>query len=78
MKVKVTEIEATAEELRASNSVADGILNLLKGVFTPLTSYEVDDEDELMGEVDKISNEIKEQEKSKVIEILKEQKCGIH
>lgn len=28
--------------------------------------------DELMGEVDKISNEIKEQEKSKVIEILKE------
>ena len=30
--------------------------------------------DELMGEVDKISKEIKEQEKSKVIEILKEQK----
>ena len=29
--------------------------------------------DELMGEVDKISKEIKEQEKSKVIEILKEQ-----
>ena len=29
---------------------------------------------ELMGEVDKISKEIKEQEKSKVIEILKEQK----
>ena len=44
MKVKVTEIEATAEELRASNSVADGILNLLKTVFTPSTSYEVDDE----------------------------------
>ena len=44
MKVKVTEIEATAEELRASNSVADGILNVLKGIFTPLTSYEVDDE----------------------------------
>ena len=30
--------------------------------------------DELMGEVDKISKEIKEQEKYKVIEILKEQK----
>ena len=30
--------------------------------------------DELMGEVDKVSKEIKEQEKSKVIEILKEQK----
>ena len=30
--------------------------------------------DELMGEVDKISKEIKEQNKSKVIEILKEQK----
>ena len=29
--------------------------------------------DELMGEVDKISKEIKEQDKSKVIEILKEQ-----
>ena len=29
--------------------------------------------DELMGEVDKISQEIKEQNKSKVIEILKEQ-----
>ena len=29
--------------------------------------------DELMGEVDKISKEINEQEKSKVIEILKEQ-----
>ena len=29
--------------------------------------------DELMGEVDKISKEIKEQEKYKVIEILKEQ-----
>ena len=29
--------------------------------------------DELMGEVDKISKEIKEQNKSKVIEILKEQ-----
>ena len=29
--------------------------------------------DELMGEVNKISKEIKEQEKSKVIEILKEQ-----
>ena len=30
--------------------------------------------DELMGEVDKISKEIKEQEKYKLIEILKEQK----
>ena len=29
--------------------------------------------DELMAEVDKMSKEIKEQEKSKVIEILKEQ-----
>ena len=29
--------------------------------------------DELMGEVDKISKEIKEQDKTKVIEILKEQ-----
>ena len=29
--------------------------------------------DELMAEVDKVSKEIKEQEKSKVIEILKEQ-----
>ena len=52
MKVKVTEIEATAEELRASNSVADGILNLLKAVFTPSTSYAVDDECEELANED--------------------------
>lgn len=47
MKIKVTEIEATADELRASNSVADGILNVLKGVFTPLRSYGPEDECDL-------------------------------
>ena len=44
MQIKVTEIEATAEELRASNSVADGILNVLKGLFTPFRSYDLADE----------------------------------
>ena len=53
MKLKVTEIEATAEELRASNSVADGILNVLKGIITPLRSYSPEDEFDLEeGETD--------------------------
>ena len=33
MKIKITEIEASADELRASNSVTDGILNILRKCF---------------------------------------------
>lgn len=33
MKIKVTEIECTAEELRQSNTVADGALNLIRNLF---------------------------------------------
>ena len=29
MKVKMTEIECTAEEIKASNSLAEGVLNAL-------------------------------------------------
>ena len=33
MKIKVTEIECSAEELRQSNSVTDGFLNVLRNAF---------------------------------------------
>lgn len=49
MKIKVTEIECTAEEIRQSNGLADGIYNLLRGVFNgvvPQDEYEEGDEDE--------------------------------
>ena len=36
MKIKITEIECGAEELRQCNTVADGILNILRGVFNPV------------------------------------------
>ena len=32
---KITEIECTAEELKQSNSVADGFRNLLRRTFNP-------------------------------------------
>lgn len=35
MKVKITEIEASAEELRQSNSLADGLTRLLRNAFNP-------------------------------------------
>ena len=43
MKIKVTEIECTAEEIRQSNNLADGICNILRGVFNgivPQDEYE--------------------------------------
>ena len=45
MKIKVTEIECTAEEIRQSNNVADGICSLLRGVFNGVIPYD-DEEDE--------------------------------
>lgn len=40
MKIKttVTEIECTANEIRQSNTVADGILNILRGCFNNMPS----------------------------------------
>ena len=33
MKITITEIESTAEELKVSNSLADGLSGMLRGVF---------------------------------------------
>lgn len=46
MKIKVTEIECNAEELRQSNSVADAFTNILWRVFTPYSCASAADEDE--------------------------------
>lgn len=49
MKLKIVEIEATAEELKASNTVADGLLNTLRSAFNPYYKYtntEEEDEEE--------------------------------
>ena len=46
MKIKVTEIECSANELRQSNTVADGVLNMLRGCFNNMPSdCEEDDEE---------------------------------
>lgn len=60
MKIKttVTEIECTANELRQSNTVTDGILNVLRGCFNNMPSdCEDEDEDEDEDEGDKEVNE---------------------
>lgn len=48
MKIKttVTEIECTANELRQSNNLADGIHNILRGCFNGITSDCEESEDE--------------------------------
>lgn len=46
MKIKITEIDCSAEELRQCNTVADGILNILKGVFNPPCDIHYEEEDE--------------------------------
>jgi hypothetical protein len=43
MKIKVTEIECSAEELRQSNTVADGALNLIRNLFNGTISEEESD-----------------------------------
>ena len=52
MKIKttVTEIECTANEIRQSNTVADGILNTLRGCFNNLLS-DCEEEEETESEV---------------------------
>lgn len=47
MKVTVIEIEATADELKASNSFADALSNQLRNIFYPLSrAYYADDDEE--------------------------------
>lgn len=54
MKIKttITEIECTANELRQSNALSDGLYNMLRGVFNNLTSdcNDEDDDPEEQGE----------------------------
>ena len=38
MKVRVTEIECNADELRQSNTLSDGILNVLRNCLNPCYS----------------------------------------
>ena len=61
------QITALLELMQCANDSAD-ISSIRVASEMCLTMH-----DELMAEVDKMSREIKEQEKSKVIEILKEQ-----
>lgn len=53
MKIKttVTEIECTANELRQSSTLSDGLYNLLRGCFNNMTSDCDDKEAEEDGEV---------------------------
>ena len=44
MKIKVTEIEASAEELRQSNTLADGLTRMLRNVFAPQYSSDIPDD----------------------------------
>lgn len=46
MKIRVTEIECNAEELRQSNTLADSFLNLLRGCFTGTANCTADNQDE--------------------------------
>lgn len=42
MKIKITEIEANAEELRQSNTLADGLTRLFRNAFNPYYSAQND------------------------------------
>lgn len=53
MKIKVTEIEATAEDLRQSKSLSDSFTNMFRNAFagaTLGTLCEYDDDDDTGGE----------------------------
>lgn len=47
MKLRTTEIEieATADELKASNSLADALSNQLRNIFNPFHHYDFTDAD---------------------------------
>ena len=46
MKIKVTEIEANAEELKMCNTLSQNLNAMLTRAFAPHTTYEYEDEDE--------------------------------
>ena len=46
MKIKVTEIEASAEELRQSNSLADELTRMMRNAFNPYSFAPTNDEEE--------------------------------
>ena len=46
MKVKITEIEATAEDLRACNSIVDGMTTMFRKIFNPFYNTSVDTEED--------------------------------
>lgn len=43
MRINITEIEATAEEIRSSNTLADGLAMMLRRAFMPSLFSEKDD-----------------------------------
>ena len=50
MKIKITEIEASAEELRQSNSLADGLTRMMRNAFNSYyVTAETDDDEEQNG-----------------------------
>ena len=46
MKIRVTEIECNANELRQSNTLADSFVNLLRRCFAGTANRTTDDQDE--------------------------------
>lgn len=44
MRISITEIEATAEEIRSSNTLADGLAMMLRRAFMP-SSFSSEDDD---------------------------------
>lgn len=56
MKIKITEIEADARELRESNTIAQNLGNLLKRAFQSCESFEEEEEYEGEGEEENESN----------------------
>ena len=43
MKIKITEIEANAEEIRQSNTLADGLTRLFRNMLNPYYNSTPDD-----------------------------------
>ena len=46
MKFKITEIEMTAEELRASRTIGENLVELLQRATEPADYYDEEEEDE--------------------------------
>lgn len=49
MKIKITEIEADARELRESNTLGDNFVMLLKRCLQPMQAYDEEEEEEEEG-----------------------------